>query len=63
MSNLLTRVLMSVVVGLVTGFVVALIVLVISALLPGVRIDASFWGGVFGILGGLVYFFSGKTLA
>lgn len=48
MNDLVSRLLRALVSGLVVGLIVALVLLVVSALLPGVEIDASFWGFVVG---------------
>lgn len=55
------RAVSAVIAGLIAGVVTALIVFVISALIPGVRIDAGFWGLIIGILVGLATFFRGTS--
>lgn len=59
-NNLVGRVLRSILVGLVTGFVVFLVLLVISGLVIGVELDAAKWGGLVGLLAGLLHFFTGR---
>jgi TM2 domain-containing membrane protein YozV len=60
MENLLTRAIKAVITGLVAGVIVALLLLVISALIPGVQIDASLWGTIIGILTALYVFVTGE---
>lgn len=59
MDDLMGRIVRAVVAGLIAGVVTALLVFIISALIPGVRIDASFWGLIVGLLVGIYTLFSG----
>lgn len=58
MDDVVGRVVKSIVSGLVAGLAVGLLLWVISALIPGFRIDASFWATIVGVLVALWTFFS-----
>lgn len=62
MNDLASRVVNALLAGIITGLVVALVLFVISALLPGVTIDASFWGTVVGVLAALVSFLQNRSV-
>ena len=62
MESLAARIIQAVVIGLLTGFLAFLIILVISMVLPGVSISASFWGGIIGLLAGLYAFLTRSRL-
>lgn len=57
-----SKLLRAAIIGLIVGIVVAFILFVISALLPGIQINASFWGFVIGVIAGLYVFFNENTL-
>lgn len=59
-DNIGERLIKAIVYGLIAGFVTALLLFVLSAILPGVVINASFWGMIVGILAGLYAFFVGR---
>lgn len=60
MDDLMGRIIKAVLLGLIAGIVTALLVFIISALVPGMRIDASFWGLVVGIIVGLYSLFNDR---
>lgn len=55
-NSLITRALRALAVGVITGLLAALIIVIVSALLPGVTIEASFWGAVLGLVAGILSF-------
>ena len=55
------RVLMAILVGVLTAVVAAVVIYVIAALLPGFEPDVWRWAGLLGLLGGLIYLFTGRT--
>lgn len=59
MDNVVGRAVSAIVAGLVAGLAVGLLLWVISALIPGFVIDASFWATIVGVLVALWSFFSG----
>lgn len=59
-ESLLARVFKAIVIGVVVGLFTALVLVILSALLPGVVIDARFWGIVVGLAAGLYYLLTGK---
>lgn len=61
MSDLVTRVLYALAAGVITGLVALLVIAVVSALLPGISIDASFWATVLGVIAALLTFFTGSA--
>lgn len=61
MNELAVRVLRALGVGIITGLVAALVILVISAVLPGVTISASFWGTVLGVIAFVLTLLTGST--
>jgi uncharacterized membrane protein YgaE (UPF0421/DUF939 family) len=58
---MLGRLFSSILAGLGTFFVVWVLLAVLSAVLPGISINAWAFGVVVGIIAGVAYFFSGKN--
>lgn len=61
MSELAVRVLRALGVGILVGLIAALVIVVISAVLPGVTISASFWGTVLGVLAFVLTLLTGTS--
>lgn len=60
-NNLVSRLVRSIISGIVAGIITAILLFIVSALLPGVRIDASLWAMIVGILVALYSFVSGNN--
>lgn len=61
MEGLALRAVRGIITGLIAGLITALILVVISALIPGISIDAGFWGLIVGILTALWVFLTGEN--
>lgn len=61
MNGIVSKAISAVVSGIVAGLAVGLLLWIISALIPGFEIDASFWATIVGVLVALWTFFVGPN--